>query len=528
MLRAIILMVVAATLYGQPITRIRQVDETKWNEGPLDSTTVDWSLFPKAYGVLGNERLMYPVDMADWPLKLGPERQLFVDNYLIAAASAVRRTVHQPVKYPENPVMVAQGPMEKNLIVHQVLRDPKTGRFRMWYASWSDFHYPGTKIKGRFPTLYAESKDGVHWERPSLGVLEYQGSRDNNLVIYGGLKGLFYHPESKDPERRFLAGVWHEPPYVAREGDYLYASPDGIHWKRIRERPILLYLERQGNFPLRGLGDTTTMRYDPVLKLYVCDAKILFPDPVFRTRGIATSPDLIHWTRPRMTLYPDNQDDADAQIYGEISFPYESLWLGMLRVYHMARAGQKQTDIELTVSRDGVNWSRVANREIFIPLGGEDSWERDYTDPAASGPLLVGDELWFYYRGSRHSPNDDRARWSTGTGLAKLRRDGFASIDASDQPGWVMTRPVTAAGGGLHVNARVGSGGYLRVAVLDEDGKVLDGYSAAESVAVVGDSTDATVRWRSQADLRTALKSREHVRLRFELKNARFYAFWVR
>ena len=519
----LLLGLVTAALSAQPVVRTRTVDQTSWKDGPLDATAVDWSLFPRSYAVVDNERLMYPVDMADWPVKLGGERQLFVDNYLVAAASGVRSTVHQPVKHPANPVMTDEGPIEKNIIVHQVLRDARTGKFRMWYASWIDYLYPGTKIKGRFPTLYAESEDGVRWVRPSLGLLELNGSRANNVVIHGGLTGLFYHPDAADPSRRYLAGVWLEAPYVAREGCYLYASPDGLRWERIREEPLFPYIERRSGFPLPGLGDTTNLRYDPVLKAYVCDAKILFYDPVFRTRGIATSPDLIHWTRPRMTLYPDARDDADAQIYGHISFPYESLWLGMLRVYHMARAGRKQTDIELTVSRDGLNWSRAANREVFIPLGGEQSWERDYTDPAASGPLLVGEELWFYYRGSRHTPEDKQAPWRTGTGLAKLRRDGFVSLDAAGQPGWVETRPLSFTGQTLHLNAAVKPGGYLRVAVTDLQGKQL-----IESAPVTKDSTDVTLSWPGGAGPAAARGDREHVRLRFELNNAELYAFWFR
>src|SRR5262245_9040155 len=197
---------VAGTSHGQVSKRIR-ADESEWREGPLDTRAVDWSLFPKAYGVLGNERLMFPVDMAQWPVKLGRTRQLFVDNYLIASAAGVIRTVHQARKHPGNPVMIGEEPWEqpKQLMPLQVLRDESTGKFRMWYTSRTRFAFPGTRIEGRFPTMYAESNDGLHWVRPRLGLLEHRGSSDNNWVLYGRMYGLIHDPASEIPARRYLA-----------------------------------------------------------------------------------------------------------------------------------------------------------------------------------------------------------------------------------------------------------------------------------------------------------------------------------
>ncbi len=513
---------------GQTTVRIRKVQETQWKEGPLDSTAQDWSLFPKAYGILASERLMYPVDLSDWPVKIGPERQLFVDNYLVAEASFVRRTVHQPVKHEGNPIMVDQEPWEKEkkVILLQVLRDAETGKFRMWYTSWVRFKFPGTQTEGRMPTLYAESEDGLHWVRPKLGLLEYNGSRENNWVIYGRMYGLIHHPNATDPSRRYLATVMHEPPYE-KEAVYLYASPDGLRWTRIRKEPILILLHKDLPFPLEGLGDTSIVRYDPYLQLYVCDAKISFRGPPFRTRGILTSPDLIHWTRPRMTIYPDALDDADAQIYGNISFRYESMWLGMLRVYHHARTGFKQVDIELTSSRDGLNWERVGNREIFLPLGAADSWEADYTDPANGDPLLVGDEIWIFYRGSSNLRRHGIEDWEFGTGLAKLRRDGFVSIDAADQPGTLTTRPLTVEGNKVYLNAAVGQGGEIRVGLLRYDGSRIAGYGLQDCQPVTGDSTRQQVSWKGSKDLSSARQASEHLRLSFQMKDAQLYSFWI-
>jgi len=514
-----------------------RIGEARWRNGPLDDSVEDWTLFPKAYGVVASERLMHPIDVAHWPVQIGRERQLFVDNHLVANAADVVRTVHQPVKERRNPLMVAEEPWEQDrkLILLQVLRDPASGRFRMWYTSRVRFMFPGTKIQGRFPTMYAESTDGLRWERPKLGLLENNGSKANNWVNYGRMYGLIHDPAATDSNRRYLATVMHERPFVRDDGVYLYGSPDGLRWTRLRERPILRLHHKDDRYPQDGVGDTSLIRYDPLLKLYVCDAKFAFRGPKFRARGLTTSPDLVHWSRPRMTIYPDARDGADAQIYGNISFTYESMWLGLLRVYHDARAGYKQVDVQLSASRDGLHWSRVARRDVFLPLGADDSWERDYTDPAHGGPLLVNDELWFYYRGTRNLVTDvpserrspDSDNLAASTGLARLRRDGFVSIDGGDKPGTVVTRPLTFDGRRLRINAAVKPGGEIRVAVLDMDGKPLPGLTADRSAPITGDSTSAAVNWAGNSDLTAAREQHEHLRLAFTLQRAELYSWWI-
>jgi hypothetical protein len=515
---------------------VREVNGGGWRDRTLDSTAVDWSLFPKAYGILGSRRLMFPVDLSDWPARLGAERQLLIDNELIASATNVKRTIHQPVKYPGNPIMVGEEPWEKedNLIVNQVIYDNEQQKFRMWYTTYRDFVMPENGRNYRYPTLYAESSDGVNWHRPKLGLLEHNGSKDNNWVRYGRMHGLVHRPDAKDPGQRFLGLFADEGPPGKVRGMYIFASPDGLRWSRVRDEPVVLYLRGDKTFPLRGLGDTSTVRWDPKLGKYVCDCKLTYGQKgasgkynvSIRTRALLTSDDLVHWSAPRMLFYPDVLDGTDAQFYGHISFLYESQWIGMLRMYHFAKTDYKQVDVQLTSSRDGLNWSRVGNREVFLPLGEPGSWEPDYMDPAHNGPLLIGDELWFFYRGSRDldKPTDNDYRFALG--LAKLRRDGFASVDAGTEPGTLTTRPLTLSGNTLHINA-VASGGSLKVGLAGMDGKPLPGFGIDDCVMLVGDGTDQIVRWKEKGDLSAAKERAEHIRLQFEMTNAELYSFWV-
>ncbi len=484
-------------------------------------TAVDRDLFPRAYGVLANERLMFPVDMGDWPVRIDAAHQLFVDDYLIAAAEKLKRTVHQAVKHPDNPIVVGDKAWEGAGPVFPIVRrDANSGRFRMWYSGAGSYTLP-SGVSVRFPTLYAESDDGVQWEKPALGLHPYADETANNIVIPGGnLYGLHIDADEPDPARRYKGIVWHEPQYVPREGYYLYTSPDGIHWNRAREQPLALSLHGY-TMPQSGIGDTSIFRWDRRLRKYVGDVKFVLPGKM-RCRGTMESDDLVHWTRPRMTVYPDAVDDPDSQIYAQLSFCYESMWLGFLRVMHTDRTkGYKQTTVELTASRDGRHWYRVGGREEILPLGAEAEWDTDYHEPSWP-PLLVDDELWIYYRSCKLR-RDETRRYALG--LAKMRRDGFVSIGAGEEPGTLTTRPLSFAGKSLWINAEVAADGWIRAAVVNAEGDAVAEQSLDDCVGVTRGSLAARMTWK-HTDL-VECPAEGHLRLRFQLRRAKLYAFWI-
>jgi hypothetical protein len=109
-------------------------------------------------------------------------------------------------------------------------------------------------------------------------------------------------------------------------------------------------------------------------------------------------------------------------------------------------------------------------------------------------------------------------------GLAVLRRDGFASLDAGAGGGTLTTRPVKFSGKHLFVNAAA-AGGELRAEALDRDGRVIAPFTRDNCEPVRADKTRAAVKWRGAADV-SALAGKP-VRFRFHLKNVSLYAFWV-
>ena len=514
---------------------------------------VDRSFYPKAYGVLGDERLMYPVDMSDWPVKITSERQLFLDDYLIASRSKLTRRLHPLQRHKSNPlVRLWEKPWERSFgNALFVIRDAKTGQFRMWYNLLNGIQDESKGLRYRGPMCYATSADGIHWTKPNLGIFKYGKDKNNNITLpQGTIEGLFYEPDEPDPKRRYKALVWHDPhgqkDYAPREGFYLYWSPDGLHWTGDNQRCVMP--NGQGwNFPtdpLGGVGDTTNFRWDHKLRKYICNAKVLFRNPsTLRTAGQCESDDLIHWTRPRMIVHRDGLDEGGSQMYEHITFPYESMWIGHLRVMHggkgvipkrpikVHRPGWKQVEVELTASRDGRHWTRVCRGQRFLPLGGKDDWDADYLPSGRPGePLLIDGKLWFYYWGAIRPERFTTMGWPNPRndmhiGLATLRRDGFVSLNAGQTPGLVVTRPMTFQSGKLFVNAEVGPGGYVKAELCGRSGKAIGPYTLSACKPATTDATSIPITWAGQGAIRHSPD--QSLRLAFELKNAKLYAFWI-
>lgn len=477
---------------------------------------VDRDLFPEAYGILTSDRLIFPDNVSDLPIKLDADRQLFVDDYLIASMEGLSRELHQPTKYPNNPLMPGA--------VRAVWYEEQTGMYGMYKRG-----------------QYLESKDGVVWTPPAPEGAENQV----DIPPHAGIAGFMRNPDLDNHEQRYQAVFFRygNAETGCEGGFFLYHSEDGRRWKPSLDRPILKQTVAAldpGPFSAWGFGDTTTIRYDSRLKRYLCDGKFnLFMSqdtfnrlgiiqelkPRIRLRTLSESEDLIHWTPPRFYLFPDRYDPPDRQMYAHVGFVYESMWIGMLHAMRLSEGGWKQVDLQLTHSRDGRHWSRPRLRQPFIPVGGPDSWEADYLGIATTGPMLIGDELWFYYYGARSANRDKSAHWTFHSGLARLRRDGFASLNAGENPGQLLTRPLSFTGRSLFINAEVAEGGWVRAAVLSREGQVLDGYRLEDAQPIATDTIRGRITWKGADEL--SPPDNDHLRLRFELKNAKLYSFWI-
>lgn len=469
------------------------------------------------------------------PETLSRHRQLFVDDHLIASSSALKRVIHQPDKYADNPILLPVKPWEGQytLLYGTVIRDEEEGIWKMWYSTMNHFRY----IQKIFPEstylCYATSRDGLHWSKPDLGVVAYRGHTQNNIVLEGthapelGIEGILdavsvlKDVRDPDPARRYKLMVWRhnqkfeggKSAYVVegehRMGHYVAFSPDGIHWAK-PERLVFPYLPVRDTMSL--MWDRRTSKYVAFVKQQV-DGK--------RARFISESDDFLNWTTPKPMLAADSRDPRSVELYHNTGFTYEGMYLGLLTVFHPEPLDNIYLDLQLISSRNGRAWERVGDRAPFLPVGRRDiDWDFGFHSPSSGPPIRVGDELWFYYSGRayRH-PVDGQGREANkgAIGLAKLRLDGFVSMDAGGGEGTLTTVPLRFANAGLYVNANA-SGGEVRVEILDEASRPIAGFHKEAAAILTADA----IRWRA-ADL-TRLRGRT-VRLKFYLRKASLYSF---
>jgi len=433
--------------------------------------------------------------------------QLFVDDYLIKGKVNVVRTYHPFKQYADNPIVVTDQPWEHNVIAcGTVLPNEDGSGYRMWYYCWTKRDDPDHSH-----WLYATSKDGIHWQKPKLGLVPWKvnGSKDNNMVAAGG--SVMHTPADPDPARRYKA---------ISPGRYMFsASPDGIHWEP---------LSKQKAF---SAGDTGHVMWDPLTGKYRGYAKVGADVAGLRRRavGFSESTGYEAWPEMRRIMAPDDFDDRwvkpgsiqRSHFYNCPVIAYQNMYLGFLMVY---RAEDDEgyfhgpIFVELVTSRDGVHWLREeGGRPPILPCGPNPSW--DHGMVFAGSLLVVGDEMRLYYSG--YDGYHDYLPFHSAIGLATLRKDGFASLDGGDNPGEVTTKRLKGLKGKLRLNCEAGAG-LLQVEVLDPNGKVLPGYKRMDCNEPRGDGIDQVITWAEHDELPGG---DEPLRLRFFLKNVSLYSF---
>lgn len=499
-------------------------------------------------------------------LHIGSTKQYFIDNLIIESVQNIARKVHRPERSGNGPVLVKDKPWEHvtyfTVSSWRVAFDPLEEIFKCWYEDWmftsplaqgEDLHDHRTR-PSRY--LYACSKDGVNWDKPSLGIV-HEGGESTNIVFGGAEFGsvhsgyVFLDSSADREEERYKIFFDHRVDGISRYE--VASSPDGIHWRPWEELP------RLGSFGPH-LGDVLTISKDQHAKIYrintrhprMCDVPGNAGDPFPGTfnppfypedyskqnkRRIfqAISSDFVHWSNLSPIVVPDDDlDNLEDSFYGMTQMPMGDLWIGFLHVFHMAR---NTMDVQLVYSRDGATFQRVQPGQAWLIAGPEGSWD-DCMVNVYGEPVAVGDELYIYYGGSRNhhdwwivgdregldvpeAADLDLVEYSLG--LAKMKRDRFVSLSAFDvREGIVVSRLFRASGSRLFINAACQPGGYIRVALAREDGSILPGFEASNSVTFTGDKVDHEVRWIGDLHVEA---DNGFLKLQFFLKSADLFSF---
>ena len=219
----------------------------------------------------------------------------------------------------------------------------------------------------------------------------------------------------------------------------------------------------------------------------------------------------------------------EPQLYNLDAAPYESLMLGQFSIWQgpendevRGRGIQKRCDIFLGFSRDGFHWARPDHHRFISANEVDGAWNWGNIQSVGGGCLVVGDKLYFYASARPKDPTGMHGR--ANTGLAVLRRDGFASLDADADGGTITTRVVRFTGKHFFVNT-ASQKGSVRVEVLDTEGRTIEPFTTSNCRPVSADSTLHRLEWSGADDL-SALAGRP-VKFHFQLKSAGLYSFWV-
>ena len=438
------------------------------------------------------------------PIDVGSRRELFVDDFLIDRFDGqAALKVHRPE--PQEVVLVTDKPWEGNTSAYYtIFQDGDL--YRMYYRG---SHYDTEAKKATHPevTCYAESKDGIHWTKPNLGLFEFEGSKQNNIVWDGIGSHCFAAFKDTNPacsaDARYK-GISRGRPR-GEKGLYIFKSPDGIHWSLIEDKPVIT----NGAFDSQNLAF-----WDPHTKQYR-EYHRIFTNGV-RSIMTGTSQDFIHWSKPVLLEYGDAPNE---HLYTNAVRPYPRaphILIGFPTRYLPKEASRVEP--VFMASRDGVHFRRY--NDPVVPETAPKDRGGNRSNYMTWGLLqLPGqpDQYSVYATEAYYTGPDSRVRRFT------YRVDGFVSAAAPAGGGKLLTKPLTFAGKHLSINYAAKSGGNLRIALLDAAGKPHNGYSFDDCKPLLGDSVEQVVAWQGGADVGTL--AGKTVRLQFEINNANVYSF---
>jgi len=483
-------------------------------------------------------------DYGSEPVVVGSRLELFVDEYLIDHAKGdIRFELHRPER--REVVLRTDAPWEGNACGYgSVFRDGDL--YRMYYHA-GHYRHSGRPAQAlaEHPWFlcYAESRDGVKWYKPDLGLFEFNGSKSNNIVLtpeaVAEVEGDPAHtavfkdtnPDCPDDSRYKVVMVGNKP-----RGLYLLTSPDGIRFKLASREPI----QTTGAFDSQNLAF-----WDPVRGVYR-EYHRGFREGV-RDIMTSSSKDILRFPEPRWLEYrgaPVQELYTNAvQPYFRaphilVGFPMRYVdrgWTDALlelpgleerlaRAKAHPRYGSAVTDAVFMTSRDGETFKRWA--EAFIRPG-----------PARKGSWVYGDNMVLWGLVQTKSPLEEapdeislyatEGYWEgTYTSIRRyvLRMDGFVSLHASFKGGEVVTRPLIFTGGNLAINAETSVAGMIRVEIQDAGGRPIEGYSLEDCPEIFCDDVGRVVRWSGTGGDVRPLEGKP-IRLRFVLRDADLYSF---
>lgn len=470
-------------------------------------------------------------------IELTQTRQLLVDDHVIENMGGAKRVIHS-WKKEEHPALIKEldwegiGPYAMN----RVALDAFDGKYKMWYSSYDS-------QSNRYNTGYAESKNGLHWERRLEGIPE------------GEMGAVVLDPGAPSGDCRYLSVGYRRPEGHLPGRATFYRSRDGFNWENFAGSPWwqgpsdvidLLWdstrecfvsyhkLWRVTGKTLEGKSiqayfATFLPKQDMDKHILRIEGEELFPEirsvsyellnqpsghddggggavsddvAMLRVIGRAESKDFIHWTDHKVVFEPSEEEAMDVQYYGMPVVEYENVYLAFPR-YHEGISGR--IEVQFASSRDGVAFTMLDPRRV-LACGEKGSWDGGMVFSTAD-ILEIEGKLCMYYGAMNGGHTVSELDLLAATGRAWLRKDGFASLTG----GTVLTKLLQVEGHRLYINAE----GNITIRLLNSS-KCTIGSAMWE-----GDSTKALVEWQSGGIIEKL------VYLEFDLSQGNLYSFWT-
>lgn len=478
------------------------------------------------------------------PLEVGTRLEMFVDDFLVDRMAGTRLKLSEPI--PAGVALRFDSHWDGACSGFATIL-PDGGKYRMYYVGLPMHH--NDEEAGSYVCV-AESVDGITWTKPRLGLVEYRGSKDNNILFLPNPEepyAINFAPfidgrpgVPADERYKAVGGTWR------KGGMFVLASADGIHWRKWREKPVF----SNGAFDSQNI-----VFWSELEQCYVFFFRVFSHVDDYlgmkkwssvgglRTIAKTTSKDLVNWTPPQRMSFGDTPLE---QFYTNHTHPYfraPHLYLGMpmrfvpgrrfltdeqllaLKVvpaYLNIKGGSlshnipnEVSDTVLLSSRGGYRYDRTFMEALVRPGTEEGNWV-SRNGIAVTGIIQTGPkEMSFFVAQHYAQPTAYVKRFS-------VRLDGLASVHAPYAGGEMLTKPLIVGGRELVLNYATSAPGEIRVELQEPDGEPIPGYSLLDGAPIVGDSVAQTVTWKLKTDL-SALVGKP-VRIRFVMKDADLYS----
>ena len=454
------------------------------------------------------------------------EKYLVLDSRIIESTKNAKLTIGEVRKEKSNPLFVEDRTWEPRYdnMYPNVIYDEEENLYKCWYCPFivdqrttktvpekrnpSLTPYMNARPAGREEAmLYATSADGINWTKPNLGIVNFNGNSNNNIVSRGlSGAGVIKDELEKLPGRRYKAF------YCSNSGYKMRYSSDGLNWG--------------DEVALPGVGESdchANMIWSPELKKYVGILRHYDPIPVTGNRKIARteSVDSVTWTKSETIIEGTPQD----QLHDMVIFRDGGVYLGLLGCMNYpskeTRNGVRQ-HIELAWSPDSYKWHRINPGTPFISNSKSNNNEYgkmpyDWGCVFPSAPVFVDDEIRIYYGASDWYFFDWRKGGLALATLDKNRWAGYEAVD-DDSKAIVTTTPLKLDNN-IHITADVGKGGLIVVNVLDQKGEIL-----VSSEGIKNSCTEFKLNFGPQYNHLKGIK----YRIQFIINRAKIYSFRTR